>query len=86
MSEQKYEPGHHPSLPPPGNLIGPIAWAHKHLFSGPYNTILTIIAMYGIWVVIPPFLNWVIFDADFVGSDPEACTGEGACWVWKSVV
>ncbi|MCP5209013.1 MAG: amino acid ABC transporter permease [Hahellaceae bacterium] len=73
-----------PSLPPPSNSIGAIAWAKKHLFSTPLNSVLTIIGMYlvvtmGYWTI-----NWAFINADWVGDSREACTSSGACWVFVS--
>jgi len=86
MSEQKYTPGQHPSLPPPQNLVGPVAWAREHLFSGPYNSALTLAALYLLYVIVPPLFDWALFSANFTGDSPEACTNDdGACWVFISV-
>jgi len=30
----------------------------------------------------PPLLNWLFFDANFVGETKEECTGSGACWIF----
>jgi general L-amino acid transport system permease protein len=41
------------TLPPPKGTIGPVAWLRENLFSGPINSVLTIlIAMAAIWVLI----------------------------------
>jgi general L-amino acid transport system permease protein len=31
---------------------------------------------------VPPFLDWMIFDATVSGSSKAACTGSGACWTF----
>lgn len=85
MEQQNYLPGHHPTLPPPKNMIGPVAWMREHLFSGVYNTALTIFSLYLLYIIVPPMLDWFIFSADFIGDTPEACTSDGACWVFVSV-
>ena len=36
-------------------------------------------------VFIPVLLNWAFFDANFVGTSKEECTGNGACWVFINV-
>ncbi len=34
------------------------------------------------WEFVLPVLNWLFFEASFVGEDPSACTGAVACWVF----
>ena len=34
---------------------------------------------------IPPLLNWLLIDADFVGTSKEECSREGACWIFIKV-
>jgi len=34
---------------------------------------------------IPPLLNWLLIDADFVGTSKEECSREGACWIFINV-
>lgn len=70
------------SLPPPTATTGVVGWARANLFSSPLNTFLTLVALYLIWLVVPPVLNWAIFNATFGGTDREACTGTGACWAF----
>lgn len=71
-----------PILPAPVSTTGPIAWVRQNLVSTPLNTVLTLVAAYLIWELLPPLLNWAVFDANFAGEDASACTGAGACWVF----
>ena len=60
-----------------------VSWMKENLFSSPFNTALTLISLYLIWLIVPPFLDWAIFDAVFEGDNREACLGAaagGACW------
>ncbi|PXV72419.1 MULTISPECIES: amino acid ABC transporter permease [unclassified Pantoea] len=57
-------------------------WARKNLFSGWFNTLLTLLCIWLIWHLIPPALNWLIFDANWFGTTRADCTKEGACWVF----
>ncbi|WP_181706243.1 amino acid ABC transporter permease [Chthonobacter rhizosphaerae] len=76
-----------PPSPPPGSTVGPFGWAHKNLFSSPFNIAATILtALFLAWVV-PPLLDWLIFDAVWTGENREACLPVdgrevGACWAW----
>jgi len=69
-------------LPPPVSTVGPVAWARQNLFSSPLNTLFTLFALYVLWQILPPIVNWVFLEANFLGDGPEACTGAGACWVF----
>ena len=56
-------------------------WARRRLFDGPWNSLLTILAIAFLVWAVPPALNWFFFDAVWSGGDPAACRGaEGACW------
>ena len=61
---------------------GALGWLRRNLFSSPLNTALTLAVLYGLWVSVPPFLQWAIVDADFLGRSRADCTGGGACWVF----
>ncbi len=49
------------------------------------NAILTLIVIFALIKYIPPVLNWLFFDANFIGNTKEDCTGNGACWVFVKV-
>ncbi|WP_087025520.1 amino acid ABC transporter permease [Thaumasiovibrio subtropicus] len=74
-----------PDLPPPANTTGVIGWLKKNLFSGPVNSIVTLILAYfaitGLWAVF----DWTILKADWIGETRDACSREGACWVFINV-
>jgi len=70
-----------PDLPPPGLVGGPVAWSKKNLFATPFDTILTLLALYAIWHFVPPMIDWLFVSAQFTGTSREACANiEGACW------
>jgi general L-amino acid transport system permease protein len=71
-----------PSLPPPRMSVGVLGWLRGNLFSGWFNTLLTLLAIYLVWKIVPPVLDWAIFSADWAGTTRADCTGEGACWVF----
>jgi general L-amino acid transport system permease protein len=71
-----------PDMPPPGKVFGPMAWMRNNLFDGWFNTILTLVAVYLIYLIIPPLLEWAIFKASWVGTTQADCSKEGACWVF----
>jgi general L-amino acid transport system permease protein len=74
-------------LPPPGNLVGPVAWMRDNLFSSPGNIALTVTAALIAYLTIPGFINFLLIDAVWTGADREACIAKngvtpGACWAF----
>ena len=80
-----------PAEPPPVSESGVIGWMHRNLFSSIPNTILTLVSIYIVWIVVPPILQFGIFNAVWVGEGRAACTNAeqgglqpagwfGACW------
>lgn len=70
---------------------GVIGWMRHNLFDGWFNTVLTLIALWIIWTVVPPLLRFGIFDAVWSGETREVCATVqqggvqpngwyGACW------
>ena len=68
--------------PPPPRTVGTIGWLRTNLFSNWFNTGLTLIALYLLWLIIPAVLDWAFFNSDFAGEDRFACESSGACWAW----
>ena len=69
----------------PLNTKGIIHWLQVNLFSTPSNAVLTLIGVYIIYVILPPFIQWAFIDADFAGDTRAQCTGDGACWTFVKV-
>ncbi|MEN8200334.1 MAG: amino acid ABC transporter permease [Thermodesulfobacteriota bacterium] len=74
-----------PAMAPPASSVGVVGWLRKNLFSSPLNSIFTLAALYLIYKTVPPALNWAFFTADWVGTTRDACTSDGACWVFVGV-
>ncbi|PPR48641.1 MAG: Inner membrane amino-acid ABC transporter permease protein YhdY [Alphaproteobacteria bacterium MarineAlpha5_Bin5] len=82
------------SRKPPVATTGVIGWLRMNLFSNWFNTLVTIIVAYFLYQIVPWFLNWSVFEADFTRNylgeviidrtgcsrvaDPE--NHSGACW------
>jgi len=58
---------------------------NKNINSNWLNAILTLIIIFVLIKNIPPLLNWLLIDADFVGTSKEECSREGACWIFINV-
>ncbi|RIK88754.1 MAG: amino acid ABC transporter permease [Hyphomicrobiales bacterium] len=80
-----------PATAAPRSQAGIGAWLRKNLFSTPLNSALTLVALLILAWAVPRMLNWLFFDAIWVGADRTACLtteqgGElpagwsGACW------
>jgi general L-amino acid transport system permease protein len=75
----------HPDLPPPSSEVGPIHWLRLNLFSTWYNSLLTVGALYLLYLILPPFLDWAVLSADWTGKSNKDCTSGGACWALINV-
>ena len=58
---------------------------NKNINSNWFNAILTLLIIFVLIKNIPPLLNWLFIDADFIGASKEECSREGACWVFINV-
>ena len=50
-------------IKPPVTQVGVLGWIRTNLFKGWLNSCLTIIAVYVLWLVIPPFFRWAFVDS-----------------------
>ena len=88
LEQKKYPVGAHPDLPPPVSTKGPLAWIKTNLFSSPLNTALTILSLWLLWIIVPPFINWVFLESIWDAADRKDCWAqmpnprEGACWAF----
>ncbi len=71
-----------PAREAPVTEVGMIGWMRVNLFATPASTALTAVAATLLLVAVPPFVDWVLFEAQFAGDSGEACSGAGACWAW----
>ncbi len=78
-----------PPAPPPSGEAGVVKWARENLFSGWFNSILTVAGVLAIWWLLSAMLPWWlngVWVADSLGQCREivaAQAGEGAsgaCW------
>ena len=58
---------------------------NKNINSSNFNAFLTLLILFIIIKSISPLMNWLILEANFVGSSKDDCTGNGACWVFIKV-
>jgi general L-amino acid transport system permease protein len=85
---QSYETGQHPDLPPPLSEVGVLGWVKHNLFSSVFNTILTILAVWFLWILIPPLVDWMFLDAIWTADSRKECWAKmeepegAACWAF----
>lgn len=59
-----------------------ITWARKNLFSSFWNSVLTLFAIYIIYISLPGLIDWAFIRAVWQGDSRTACLApdSGACW------
>ena len=88
QSTQNYTPGTHPDLPPPVKTTGILAWVRQNLFSSPLNTVLTLLSIWFLWSIIPPFFEWAAINSIWTAGNRQECWDQmpspalGACWAF----
>ena len=45
-------------LKPPVASVGVLGWMRKNLFNSIFNSILTLLTIYLLWEIVPPFVKW----------------------------
>jgi general L-amino acid transport system permease protein len=63
-------------------MPGPVEWLRENLFSTPFNSVLTLAALFLIYWIVVPFVQWAFVDAAWAGTTRDACLERenGACW------
>jgi general L-amino acid transport system permease protein len=67
-------------IKPPATSVGVIGWMRTNLFNGWFNSLLTIIMVYCLWVIIPPLVRWAFIDSLWLSTGAECQQSDGACW------
>jgi general L-amino acid transport system permease protein len=65
---------------PPATEVGIIGWMKANLFNGWYNSALTLVVAYLLWLTIPPFVNWAFIDSSWFADSDQCKASDGACW------
>ncbi|MCY4334382.1 MAG: amino acid ABC transporter permease [Litoreibacter sp.] len=69
-----------PPSPPPTSAAGPVKWARENLFSGPVNTIMTLLAIFIIYRLVAGAFPWFwngVWDADSIRECRDILTAAG---------
>ncbi|MGD9240004.1 MAG: ABC transporter permease subunit, partial [Desulfobacterales bacterium] len=67
-------------LKPPLTSVGVIGWVRAKLFNGWFNSLLTILTLYILWAVVPPFIRWAFIDSVWSTTGAVCRDTDGACW------
>lgn len=79
-----------PQQPSPVRSSGVLGWLRENLFSSVGNTLLTLAGLALLLMIIPPFIQWAVINASWLGDsrqicdEASACGRIGACWVFIS--
>jgi general L-amino acid transport system permease protein len=65
---------------PPVTSIGIIGWVKDNLFNGWFNSILTLVTLFFLWKVVPPFIRWAFIDSAWHTTGQACRQAAGACW------
>jgi general L-amino acid transport system permease protein len=68
------------SVRPPVASVGILGWMRKNLFNSVFNSILTILTVYLLWRIVPPFIQWAFVDSSWYTTSEQCRAGDGACW------
>ena len=60
--------------------IGAVQWIKSNLFNGVFNSILTLVTLFFLYKIIPPFARWAFIDSLWFSSAEQCRAGDGACW------
>ena len=73
-----------PPSPPPSTAAGPVKWLRENLFSGWVNSLLTLAALWAIYVILSGALPWIlngVWNANSLSECREILAGKtGACF------
>jgi general L-amino acid transport system permease protein len=69
-----------PEIKPPITSVGVIGWIRANLFNTPFNSLLTLLILFGLYKLVPPLLKWAFFDSVWVSSGQACKDSAGACW------
>ncbi len=77
-----------PQETPPLSVAGPLAWIRTNLFSGPVNSLMTLVCVYIVVTSVPDLVRFYFIDAVWSGTNRDACLADkvgrpvGACWAY----
>ncbi len=67
-------------MKPPVTHTGVVGWMKSNLFNSKLNTFLTLLVVYMMWIIIPPFIKWAFINSLWSSTGAQCHAVEGACW------
>jgi general L-amino acid transport system permease protein len=67
-------------MKPPVTSVGVVGWMKSNLFNGWFNSILTLVTLYFLWVTVPPIIKWAFIDSVWNTTGAVCRETAGACW------
>jgi len=70
-------------MAPPLSETSALGWMRKHFFSSVFNSLLTIVTLFIIYITVKGLWVWGIADAVWVADSRRGCfdiSADGACW------
>ncbi len=71
------------TMAPPLSETSTLGWMRKHFFSSVFNSLLTIVTLFIIYITVKGLWVWGIADAVWVADSRRGCfdiSADGACW------
>ena len=50
-------------IKPPVTSVGGLGWIRANLFNNWFNSVLTLVALYTLGKIVPPFIRWAFVDS-----------------------
>ena len=67
-------------IKPPVASYGILGWMKSNLFNSKFNTLLTLLTLYMLWIIVPPLIKWAFIDSLWSSTGAKCHTVHGACW------
>ncbi len=64
----------------PVTHAGVLGWMKSNLFNSRINTVLTLVVVYMMWIIIPPFVKWAFINSLWSSTGAQCHAVDGACW------
>jgi general L-amino acid transport system permease protein len=68
------------TVKPPLTQVGALGWVRANLFNSWFNSLVTLLSLYCLWKIVPPLVNWALFNCAWFSSAQECRELSGACW------
>jgi len=78
--EAMIEPAATEEVKPPATTVGVIGWIRGNLCNSLFNSLLTLLILFALYLSIPPLIRWTLVNALWSSSGQECKAIDGACW------